>query len=301
MIGNSILITGGTGTLGHAIVRTAISEQWPCQITIFSRSEYRQALMRAQYPTLRYVLGDVRDYASVAAAVAGHDVVVHCAAMKRLPEAEAQPSECIAINVNGTQNVVRACQAAGVTRCVFISTDKACRASVVYGASKLIAEGLIRAQPAQPTIFTACRYGNVLGSNGSVLQLWDQQAARGEALTITDKACTRFWMSERDAVRVIECAAKLDAGQIYVPKMGALNICVMAYMLYSERGYDVRFVGLRSLEKLHEDLIHEDERVYSYDDHFVLAADGETGHSYSSLYAPRIPLDALERMIKVRS
>jgi UDP-N-acetylglucosamine 4,6-dehydratase/5-epimerase len=295
MIGSNLLITGGTGTLGHAIVRTALAEAWRCQITIFSRSEYRQALMRAQYPALRYVLGDVRDYASVAAAVAGHDTVIHAAAVKRIPEAEAQPSECIAVNVNGTQNVVRACQASGVARCVFISTDKACRASTVYGTSKLIAEGLIRAQAATPTTFTACRYGNVLGSNGSVLQLWAQQAARGEPLTITDKSCTRFWMSERDAVRAIECAATLEAGQIYVPKMSALNIVVMADMLYP--GHPVTFTGLRSLEKLHEDLIHEDERACDYDGRYVLSHDGSTGIAYSSLIAPRLTRDALMAMV----
>ena len=295
MITGNILITGGTGTLGHAIVRTAQAEGWDSRITIFSRSEYRQALMRARYPHLRYVLGDVRDYASVAAAVTGHDLVIHAAAMKRLPECEAQPAECIAVNVLGSQNVARACIAGGVPTCIGISTDKACRASTVYGASKLALEGLFRAQPAAPTRFVLCRYGNVLASNGSVLQLWREQVARGEPLTLTDGRCTRFWMSERDAVKAILRAAQLNAGQVFVPKMAALNIAEMAAMLYA--GRPIRETGLRSLEKLHEDLIHTDEAACDYSGCFVLAANGGTGYAYTSAEAPRIAPPDLHRMI----
>lgn len=293
--GKNVLITGGTGTLGHAIVRTALAEGWDCRITIFSRSEYRQALMRAKYPQLRYVLGDVRDYASVAPAVVGHDIVIHAAAMKRLPECEAQPAECIAVNVNGAANVARACIAAAVPTCIGISTDKACRASTVYGASKLALEGLWRAQPPAPTRFLVCRYGNVLASNGSVLQLWGQQVARGEALTITDVRCTRFWMSERDAVKTIEATLSIQPGQVYVPKMGALNIAEMAQMLYP--GHPVREVGLRSLEKRHEDLIHTDEAICDYEGRFVLSANGTIGRAYTSEHAPWISKAELLRMI----
>lgn len=294
MKGN-ILITGGTGTLGHAIVRTALAEGWDCRITIFSRSEYRQALMRAKYPQLRYVLGDVRDYASVAAAVTGHDLVIHAAAMKRLPECEAQPAECIAVNVNGSANVARACIAAAVPTCIGISTDKACRASTVYGASKLALEGLWRAQRPEPTRFLVCRYGNVLASNGSVLQLWAQQEARGEALTITDPRCTRFWMSEREAVRVIERASRLHHGQVYVPKMGALGIADMAEMLFP--GLPIRVTGLRSLEKMHEDLVHSDEAACDYSGYYVLSPDGSTGHSYTSETARRLVPAEMRKMI----
>ena len=156
-----ILITGGTGTLGHAIVRAALAEQWDCAITIYSRSELKQAQMRAQYPQLRYILGDVRDYDRLAAAVIGHDTVIHAAAIKRLPEAEADPHEAIGINIIGSQNVARACIAGTVPLCIGISTDKACRASSAYGATKLAMEALFRAQPARPTRFVLCRYGNV--------------------------------------------------------------------------------------------------------------------------------------------
>ena len=290
-----ILVTGGTGTLGNAIVRASIAERWKSQITIFSRSEYRQAMMRAQYPHLRYILGDVRDYERLQSALTGHDVVIHAAAMKRLPECEEQPSECLETNVIGTDNVINACLIAGISLCVVVSTDKACRASTAYGASKLLCEALARAAPALPTRFVLCRYGNVLASNGSVLPVWAHQAAEGRALTITDSRCTRFWMSERDAVRVIEQAARLPHGLCYVPKMSALNIAEMASMLHP--GSDLVETGLRSLEKLHEDLIHPDEIAQDCGDHFTLGT-GETGHTYSSDMAPRISAVELRRMIE---
>lgn len=292
--GMRVLITGGTGTLGHAIVRTAIAEDWGCSVTIYSRSEYRQAVMRQEYPGLRYILGDIRDPDRLQAAFTGHDVVIHAAAMKRIPEAEAQPDECISHNVDGSRNVIAACIAAGVSLCVGVSTDKACRASVAYGASKLLMEGLFRAAPAAPTRFVLCRYGNVLGSNGSVLPLWERQAAEGKPLTVTDARCTRFFMSERDAVRTIERAAELPHGLCYVPKMGALNIAKMASMLHPLS--DQTYTGLRSLEKLHEDLVHTDELAEECSDHFVLGI-GRTGHRYSSDMAPEIAFPELQRMI----
>ena len=132
-LSGNILITGGSGTLGHAIVRAALQEAWDCTFTIYSRSELRQAQMRQKYPNLRYVLGDVRDYDRLSAAVAGHDVVIHAAAMKRIPEAEQQPINCYETNVIGSMNVARACVAGGVRRCVGVSTDKACRAVTAYG------------------------------------------------------------------------------------------------------------------------------------------------------------------------
>lgn len=292
---SKILITGGTGTLGHAIVRTALAENWDCDITIYSRSEFRQALMRSKYPNLRYVLGDVRDLERLTAAFAGHDVVVHAAAMKRLPECEAQPTECLAVNVDGSRNVVKACIASRVPTCIGISTDKACRASTVYGASKLMMEGLFRGTPRDITRFVLCRYGNVLGSNGSVLPLWEQQAARGEPLTITDARCTRFWMSERDAVKTIECASGLEHGACYVPKMSALNIADMARMLHPE--CDIREIGLRSLEKLHEDLVHTDEEAEDRHTGFYLSHGGTTGHCYTSEHAPRLSKAQLLAML----
>ena len=285
------MVTGGSGTLGHAIARTAASEGWNCQITIYSRSELRQAEMKARFPRLRYVLGDVRDVDRLTAAVAGHDLVIHAAAMKRIPECEAEPVECYKTNVAGSANVVRACLAAGVARCVGISTDKACAAITTYGASKRLMEGLFQAAPRGGTIFTLVRYGNVLASNGSVIPLWRAQAARGEPLTITDRRMTRFWMTERDAVRTIEVAARAPAGSIYVPKLAALGIETMAG--YVVPGCDTVETGLRSTEKLHEDLIHPFETAVERGNGFLLGLwerhpGDRTGIAYTSDTAPQL-------------
>jgi UDP-N-acetylglucosamine 4,6-dehydratase/5-epimerase len=299
-LSGSILITGGSGTLGQAIVRTAVKENWDCSFTIYSRSELRQAQMRARYPHCRYVLGDVRDYDRLSAAVAGHDLVIHAAAMKRIPECEQHPAECYATNVQGSANVVRACLAGNVKRCVGISTDKACRAITAYGASKLMLEKLFQAAPEGPCAFTLVRYGNVVASNGSVIPLWRQQAARGEALTITDPEMTRFWMAESEAVRVVVHAAVLSSrGAIYVPKMGALSIVEMADIVAP--GVPHVVTGLRSTEKQHEDLIHVDEVVTESERSFVVWPprwlDAMRGASYTSYAAPRLTREQFLAML----
>jgi UDP-N-acetylglucosamine 4,6-dehydratase/5-epimerase len=284
-LSGTILITGGSGTLGHAIVRTAYAEGWDATFTIYSRSELRQAEMRQQYPRLRYVLGDVRDYDRLSAAVAGHDLVIHAAAVKRIPEAEQQPQNCIETNVLGSANVVRACLAGGVARCIGISTDKACASITCYGASKRLMEGLFQSAHGETT-FTLVRYGNVVASNGSVIPLWRQQAAAGQPLTITDRRMTRFWMSERDAVRTIEVASTTPGGSIYVPKMGALGIQNMAQIIAP--GCDTVETGLRSTEKLHEDLVHPFEGARELPDGYELHGGPAGGIAYTSESAPRL-------------
>jgi UDP-N-acetylglucosamine 4,6-dehydratase len=297
----NILITGGSGTLGHAIVRTAERESWDCSITIYSRSELRQAQMRGKYPHCRYVLGDVRDYDRLAAAVAGHDLVIHGAAMKRIPECEANPVECYATNVQGSISVARACIVAGVKRCVGVSTDKAVRAITCYGASKLALETIFRAQPPGPTIFTLVRYGNVVASNGSVVPLWRQQASEGRPLTITDRRCTRFWMAPSTAVELIVNAAQQDSG-IVVPKMAALSLVEMADIIAP--GSDTTETGLRSCEKIHEDLIHEDEPVVDCGSVFMVGAwhdvttHSALGSRYTSDTAPRLSREAFLTMLE---
>lgn len=294
-----ILITGGSGTLGRAIVRTAQAEGWNAEFTIYSRSEYLQAQMRSQFPHTRFLLGDVRDYDRLAAAVVGHDLVIHAAAMKRLPECEAQPTECMQTNVVGSANVARACIAGGVARCVGISTDKACASISTYGASKRMMEGIFQAANGQGTIFTLCRYGNVVASRGSVIPLWREQAARGEALTITDKRMTRFWMSGDAAVKTVVAAVDLnpDPGLIIVPKMKALSIAEMADILHP--GVPTREIGLRSIEKLHEDLVHSDESASSWRNMYLVGAGGTTGYHYSSAHAPRLTAPEFLRMLEI--
>jgi UDP-N-acetylglucosamine 4,6-dehydratase len=297
MLTGNILITGGSGTLGHAIVRTAEREGWDCSITIYSRSELRQAQMRAQHPRCRYILGDVRDAERTAAAIAGHDLVIHAAAMKRIPECEAQPAECYATNVLGSMNVARVCIAGGVKRCVGISTDKACRAVTAYGASKLAMEKLFQAQQEGPCVFTLVRYGNVVASNGSVIPIWRRQAERGEPLTVTNPDMTRFWMAPSEAVALVKIAAStLLGGDMTIPKMGALNIADMAGIVAP--GSPHHITGLRSLEKNHEDLIHEDETTKELERHFVVFPHGTTGHRYTSDTAPRLTRDQFLAMLE---
>lgn len=280
----NILITGGSGTLGHAIVRIAEREQWPCTFTIYSRSELRQAQMRAKHPRARYVLGDVRDADRLTAAVAGHDIVIHAAAMKRLDECDRSPAECYATNVIGSLNVLRACMLHSVPRLIGISTDKACAATTAYGASKLAMEkAFIAAEGA--TICTLLRYGNVVASNGSVVPIWREQARQGKPLTITSRSMTRFWMAPSDAVKLICYAATLDQGQIVIPKMGALSIEAMAQIVAP--GADTVEVGLRFPEKHHEDLVHPDEHATENDTHFFIGH-GTPGHRYTSAIAPTL-------------
>lgn len=290
----NILITGGSGTLGHAIVRTAEREGWDATFTIYSRSELRQAQMRARHPKARYVLGDVRDAERTAAAIAGHDVVIHAAAVKRLPDAELQPQNCYETNVAGSANVVRACLLHNVKVAIAVSTDKACRAISVYGHSKGMMEGLWRAQPFGTTRFVAVRYGNVAASNGSVIPIWRDQAARGETLTITNPTMTRFWMAPSDAVKLLVDAAYLPPGAVLVPKMGALSIGEMAAMIAPKATQQI--VGLRSIEKAHEDLVHEDELASETLTHFRLGF-GEAGHRYTSAEAPRLTRDQFLAML----
>lgn len=295
-LSGNILITGGSGTLGHAIVRAAEREGWDCTLTIYSRSELRQAQMRVEHPRLRYILGDVRDAERLNAAVAGHDTVIHAAAVKRLPDAEAQPQNCYTVNVEGSANVARACRLQGVRLAIAVSTDKACRAISVYGHSKGLMEGIWRAQPIDGhTRFVGVRYGNVVASNGSVIPIWRDQARRGESLTVTDPTMTRFWMAPSAAVQLLVDASYLAPGSILVPKMSALSIGEMAAMVAP--GAPLHVTGLRSIEKAHEDLVHPDERASETLTRYRLGF-GETGHSYTSADAPRLTREQFLAMLE---
>lgn len=290
----NILITGGSGTLGHAIARTARQEGWDCRITIYSRSELRQAHMRQRFADLRYVLGDVRDAERLAAAMAGHDLVIHAAAVKRIPEAEQQPVNCYETNITGALNVARAAVLAGVRRVVGISTDKACQAITAYGASKLAMEKLFQAQADGGPIFTLCRYGNVVASNGSVIPLWREQAARGQALTVTSREATRFWMGETEAVRTIEHAAAMQHGTVTIPKMRSLSMAELVEIVAP--GARVQVTGFRSVEKLHEDSVSADEQAVETFAHFIAGAGGR-GLRYTSLEAPRLTPASFRSML----
>lgn len=289
----NILITGN-GTLTRAILRQAKAEAWDATFTIFSRNETRLDATRRRWG-VRTLIGDVRDAQAVSAAIAGHAVVIHGAAMKRIPECEQQPAECVATNVQGSLNVARACQAHGVKLAIGISTDKACRASTAYGASKLMLEAIWRNQPASDTTFVAVRYGNVVASNGSVIPIWREQAQGGKLLSITDTRMTRFWMSPADAVTLIVKAAAGHNGDVWIPKMGGLPLVRMAEILCP--GAKVAETGLRSAEKLHEDLVAQDEPATETAEHFILRKLGTLGHSYDSYRCPHLTPAAFLSML----
>jgi UDP-N-acetylglucosamine 4,6-dehydratase len=262
-----VLVTGGTGTLGSAIAKMAELYSWPCSITVFSRGEFLQAQMRSQFPSLRFVLGDVRDARAVHSVVAGHDVVIHAAAMKRIPECEAQPMECVASNLQGSINVLNACRDHNVPTVVGISTDKAVQATTVYGASKLMMEGLFKAHRSPTGRAVLVRYGNVLASRGSVLPLWEKAAREGKVLKITDPSMTRFWMTPQQAVELVSTAIGLDHGDILVPRMKSCTMGELAQWLFP--GSKTAQTGKRSQEKSSEDLVHAEERFDPHGQKFL--------------------------------
>jgi len=285
MLQGSILITGGSGTIGKAILKRATAESWPARFTIFSRSEFLQAQMRAEFKDHNYVLGDIRDYDRLSSAIVGHDYVIHAAAMKRIPEAERQPDELQKTNVAGSLNVIRACKNASIRRAVFLSTDKASSPITAYGASKLMMERAITAQDVNPTTFTGVRYGNVIASRGSVIPIWRQQAKAGKRLTITRADMTRFWISPALAVDYILTAFTLGPGAIYIPKMRALSLVDMAS--YVCPGSNYTEIGTRSQERVHEYLVHPEEEAREIEGGYILDELGHMGHTYRSDTAPK--------------
>lgn len=268
-----ILITGGTGFLGRGILRQASREGWDAEFTVLSRDELKQAQCRARYPGVRYVLGDVTDTQQLANLMIGHDIVIHAAALKYIPEGEFNAYECVRINVDGARSVISAARAANVRRVVGISTDKAAQPVNTYGMTKAIMERLF-AEATNPEvpypIFTTCRYGNVIGSTGSVVPVMMDQYLRTRKVRITDPNMTRFWMSVDDAVDTIEEAisASAQAGTVTVPKPRAASMVDIAYAVLavcgekvfpevpaSESVSHVEIIGKRPGEKMHEDLV----------------------------------------------
>jgi UDP-N-acetylglucosamine 4,6-dehydratase len=259
----SILITGGTGSFGNRFVETVLRRHRPRRLIVFSRDELKQSEMQARLrqPSLRFFLGDVRDRDRLRRAMHGVDVVVHAAALKQIPACEYNPFEAIQTNVIGAKNVIDAAIDAGVKRVLALSTDKAVNPINLYGATKLCAEKLFVQANAygfpQGTSFACVRYGNVIGSRGSVIPLFEAQRASG-ALTVTDPKMTRFWITlEQGADFVVRCLGLMRGGEIFVPKMPSTRILDLVEAVAP--GCRVDFVGIRPGEKLHEALISEDE------------------------------------------
>jgi len=260
----NILVTGGTGSFGKKFIQIMLEKHNPAKLIVFSRDELKQHEMRMagfNQPQLRYFIGDVRDKERMRRAMQGVDIVVHAAALKQVPACEYNPMEAIKTNIMGTSNVVDAALDAGVKKVLALSTDKAVNPVNLYGATKLAAEKLVVQSNAyaggRETRFSCVRYGNVVGSRGSVVPKFFQQRASGR-LTVTDERMTRFWITLEQGVNfVINCIEQMHGGEVFVPKIPSTTIVDLARAISPEA--EVEFIGIRPGEKLHEVLISEDE------------------------------------------
>lgn len=272
-----ILITGGTGSFGKKFIEIMLKEFPPAKLIVFSRDEQKQHEMRQMgfaHENLRYFIGDVRDYDRLRRAFDGVDYVIHAAALKQVPACEYNPMEAVKTNILGSSNVIDAALDAKVDRVVALSTDKAVNPINLYGATKLAAEKLFVQSNAyaggKKTRFSCVRYGNVVGSRGSVVPLFIRQREKGE-VTVTDERMTRFWISLEQGVRfVIRCLDEMHGGEVFVPKIPSMTVADLAKAMAPEA--KINYIGIRPGEKLHEVLISEDEArtVVEMDDMYVV-------------------------------
>lgn len=272
-----VLVTGGTGSFGRRLAEILLAEYRPKKLIIFSRDEQKQHEMRCaglDHRDLRYFIGDVRDVDRLRRAMKGVDVVIHAAALKQVPACEYNPHEAVLTNVMGARHVIEAALDRDVGRVMALSTDKAVSPVNLYGATKLVAEKLfVQANSYRgsgPTRLSCVRYGNVVGSRGSVIPLFLEQRKSGK-LTITDRRMTRFWLTLERGVRfVIRCVEQMHGGEIFVPKLSSMSIAALAQAIAPE--CRVEEIGIRPGEKLHEVLISEDENrlALELDDMYVI-------------------------------
>jgi UDP-N-acetylglucosamine 4,6-dehydratase len=263
--GASVLITGGTGSLGKALVKYLLTETNVRRIAIFSRDELKQHQMKIEFksdPRLRWFLGDIRDLGRLKRALHGVECVIHAAALKQVDTGEYNPGEFIKTNVLGSQNVIDACIDTGVKKVVALSTDKASSPINLYGATKLTADKLFIAANnysiSYGTSFAVVRYGNVMGSRGSVIPFWQELAKKNLPLPITDLEMTRFWISLEQAVRfVIDSFELMKGGELYVPRIPSMKIVDLALAVAPNA--QLEEIGMRPGEKLHEEMISADD------------------------------------------
>lgn len=276
--GKSILITGGTGSFGRKYTKTILERYRPRRLVIFSRDELKQYEMSQQFhdPCMRYFLGDVRDRERMRQAMVGVDIVIHAAALKQVPAAEYNPMECIKTNVHGAENVIDAAIANNVEKVIALSTDKAANPINLYGATKLCSDKLFVAannlSGKARTRFAVVRYGNVVGSRGSVVPFFERLIADGaDHLPVTHEQMTRFWISLQQGVDfVLKNFERMYGGEIFVPKIPSIRITDLALAMAPK--LQVKYVGIRPGEKLHEVMCPADDShlTLEFDDHYVI-------------------------------
>ena len=277
------LVTGGTGSFGQEFVERILYNCTTTKVIIYSRDELKQFEMsqRLKDDRLRFFLGDVRDEGRLKRAFNGVDIVIHAAALKQVPAAEYNPDECIKTNINGTQSVINAAIDARVSKVLGLSTDKVVHPVSLYGATKLCAEKLLVAannlSGRGGTKFSVVRYGNFLGSRGSVVPIFREKAEKGEHLPITDLRMTRFWIELKDAAIFAQGAAHtMHGGEIFVPKLKPSKVTDLARSIVSNPTYEI--IGLRQGEKLHEIMIGDEEIEHTADvgDCFIIESGKHT-------------------------
>lgn len=262
MITGRVLITGGAGFLGRGILRKAKRENWNAEFVVLSRDEYKQDLLHRKYPQVKCVLGDVTDYDKLQMVTRGIDVIIHAAAIKYIPEAEQNVLECIRVNVDGSRNVLKAAVANGTFKVICISTDKAAAPVNVYGMTKALMERIYGEYARiYPNVYTGVRYGNVVGSTGSVIPLFQRQLAENGKITITDPYMTRFWIPVDRAVELIEIASDVQSGNTVIPKASAMGLKDLAMCLVEGDESKIVILGERPGEKRHEVMISNEESV----------------------------------------
>ncbi|NRA26004.1 MAG: UDP-N-acetylglucosamine 4,6-dehydratase (inverting) [Opitutales bacterium] len=274
----AVLITGGTGSFGQSFTRMLLDHHNPRRVVIFSRDELKQFEMQEHLsgPNLRYFIGDVRDDQRLCEAMRNIDIVIHAAAMKQVPAAEYNPMECIKTNIHGAENVIRAALENNVEKVLALSTDKAANPINLYGATKLASDKLFVAANnfagQHKTRFSVVRYGNVMGSRGSVVPVFEKLLRDGaESIPITDPRMTRFWITLKDGIQfVVSSIQRMTGGEIFVPKIPSVRITDLAKAMAPD--LPTRDIGIRPGEKLHElmcpgDIAH---RTLEFEDHYVI-------------------------------
>lgn len=308
---SNIFVTGGAGTLGRAIARRRKEEGWNGMLTVYSTDDHKHNYMRKFFPDVQYVQGDIRNPTTLYNAMCGHDVVIHAAAVKVIPTSEWCSIDTFDVNVNGSLNVAECAIRANVEHVLGISTDKACHSANAYGSTKYMLEKCFQeyARVAyQETNFHLVRYGNVLESTGSVLEVWNNAIRAGQPIKMTDPDMTRFFLSPSRAVQLVIHALDLPSGEILIPKMPALSIGKLAqYGLVHgyDYTYEIERVPLRPGEKIHEELLTIEETEYATEsaDFFFLrpTTSPKVEHPckpYSSDIAPELTREELMKLLE---
>ena len=269
MNGKTVFITGGTGSLGQALVKRLLATG--NRVIVFSRDEAKHALTYGDTSGVTTIIGDVRDYDKLSVSLKRHkpDYVIHAAALKRIDDMEFYPDECVKTNINGSENVARACMEQEVEKCILVSTDKACQPVNVYGSSKFIAERIFTNYDynSDSTIFASVRYGNVIASRGSFIPIWMEKIKRGETINVTSEEMTRFLFTLSDAVdAVLGALEHSKGGEVFVPQINSYTLpaCIKALSNILKVEVNTNIVGLRPGEKLHEDMLAKTELPFTY-------------------------------------